>query len=127
MRIAKPLDPVVGFLVLVVLVLPGCAARSQNPATPAPLAAAAPANTPHCSDRVDRARTGNLVGTVLGTLAASLIGSPFLGVFYRAAGYVIGFASDSPKCPKADSPAQSNGSGDKPEPSSPVVIAEEGL
>ncbi len=124
MRTAKPL--VAGFLVFVVSGLPGCAARSQNPANPAPVAAAAPANTPHCSDRVDRARTGNLVGTVLGTLAATLLGSPLLAVFYKTAGYVIGFASDSP-CAKRDVPAQADAAVQKAELPAPATISEEGL
>lgn len=114
-------------LLAVTLFVPGCAMRKQNPSGEAPVSTVAAATTPHCSDRVDRARTGNLVGGVLGTIAASLIGSPFLGVFYRTAGLVIGFASGSPKCPKADSPAESNGSVNRAEPSSSAVIAEEAL
>lgn len=90
-------------LLAVILAPAGCSVRSQNPGSATPVASAAPAARPHCSDRVDRARTGNLVGSVLGTIAASVIGSPFLAVFYKSAGLVMGFASDSP-CTKADDP-----------------------
>ncbi|MEK6613982.1 MAG: hypothetical protein AABZ66_03770, partial [Candidatus Binatota bacterium] len=55
---------------------------------------------------MDRAKTGGFVGSVLGTIAASVIGSPFLGVFYQTAGYVMGFASSSP-CPSTNSQPQS--------------------
>lgn len=63
----------------------------------------------HCPDRVQKASTGGFVGTVLGTVAASLIGGPLVGGIYKAAGYVIGFAS-ADTCRKGDSPLETNGS-----------------
>ncbi len=36
----------------------------------------------------------------MGTIAASLFGTPALGIVYQGAGYVMGFASGSP-CAKA--------------------------
>lgn len=90
------------------------------------MATASASVTPHCSDRVDRARTGNLVGTVLGTVAASLIGSPFLGVFYRAAGYVMGFASGNP-CAQSSAPVNGDEPAEKAAPIPSPVIEEESL
>lgn len=114
-------------LLTVTLLAPGCALRGQNASSATPVASVAAVTTPRCSDRADRARTGGFVGGVLGTVAASLIGSPFLGIFYKTAGYVMGFASGNPKCPKADSPAKPNGSVSETEASSSPVIVEEEL
>ncbi|MBI2210896.1 MAG: hypothetical protein HYV05_08555 [Deltaproteobacteria bacterium] len=86
-------------LLAIGLALPACAARSQRPGNSAAVASAQPAQ-PRCADRVDRAKTGGMVGSVLGTIAASLFGTPALGIAYQGAGYVMGFASGSP-CAKA--------------------------
>lgn len=91
---------VLALLLAIMLALPACAARSHNSGNPPAVASAAPAPQPRCADRVDRAKTGGMVGTVLGTIAASVFGSPALGIFYHGAGYVMGFASGSP-CAKA--------------------------
>ena len=127
MKIARRIRAVFFTLLAMTLVLPGCALRNQTSANVAPVASEAPSKTQHCSDRVDRSRTGGFVGGVLGTVAASLVGSPFLGVLYKTAGYVIGFASENPQCPKAGSPAESNGPVNRAEPSSSAVIVEEEL
>lgn len=83
-------------LLAIALALPACAARNQHPGNTAAVASA----QPRCADRVDRAKTGGMVGTVLGTIAASLFGTPALGIAYQGAGYVMGFASGSP-CARA--------------------------
>lgn len=87
-------------LLVAVLALPACAARSHNSGNPPAVASAAPAPQPRCADRVDRARIGGMTGTVLGTIAAGVFGSSVLVLFYKSAGYVMGFASGSP-CAKA--------------------------
>lgn len=91
-------------LLAIGLALPACAARNQRPGNSAAVASApqAPAQPPQprCADRVDRAKTGGMVGSVLGTIAASLFGTPALGIAYQGAGYVMGFASGSP-CARA--------------------------
>ena len=127
LKISKGIRAPLLILFAATLLVPGCALRKQNSPSATPVASVAPPITPHCSDRVDRAKTAGFVGGVLGTIAASLIGSPFLGVFYRTAGYVMGFASSNPKCPKADTTAESDGSVNKAEPSSSAVIVEEEL
>ena len=90
-------------LLAIALALPACAARNQRPGNTAVASAPqAPAQPPQprCADRVDRAKTGGMVGSVLGTIAASLFGTPALGIAYQGAGYVMGFASGS-ACAKA--------------------------
>lgn len=127
LKIARRIRAMFFILLAMTLALPGCALRNQTSANVAPVASVAPRKTPHCSDRVDRSKTGGFVGGVLGTVAASLVGSPLVGVFYRAAGYVIGFASENPQCPKAGSASERNGSVNGAEPSSSAVIVEEEL
>lgn len=108
------------------LVLPGCALRNQTSANVAPVASVAPSKTQHCSDRVDRSRTGGFVGGVLGTVAASLVGSPFLGVLYKTAGYVIGFASEG-RCPKETPPEGRSAALKNADPDPSAGIGEEDL
>ena len=127
LKISKRIRAPLLILLAAALLVPGCALRKLNSPGATPVASVAAPITPHCSDRVDRAKTAGFVGGVLGTIAASLIGSPFLGVFYRTAGYVMGFASSSPKCPKADSPAESNGTVNKTEEFPSAAIVEEEL
>jgi hypothetical protein len=66
------------------------------------------------------------VGGVTGLVAASLIGSPFIGGAYQLAGYVIGFAS-ADSCPKGDSPLKASPSEEKSPPSITRKITEEKL
>ena len=73
-----------------------------------------------------REKMGGFVGSVLGTIAASVIGSPFLGVFYQTAGYVMGFASSSP-CPSTNSQPQSSESLKAADPPPGATIGEEDL
>jgi hypothetical protein len=47
----------------------------------------------HCPDRLNRTRAGGTVGSVVGFVAASALGSPLLGILYQVAGYGAGFAS----------------------------------
>ena len=109
------------------LVLPGCALRNQTSANVAPVASVVPSKAQHCPDRVDRSRTGGFVGGVLGTVAASLIGSPFLGVLYRTAGSVIGFASEG-NCPNREAPPEGKSAPLKnADPRSSAAIGEEDL
>src|SRR5689334_24867461 len=52
----------------------------------------AKAPTP-CSTWINRGRAGGTVGSVVGFVAASALGSPVFGLLYTAAGYGAGFAS----------------------------------
>lgn len=116
---------ILALLLAIMLALPACAARSHNSGNPPAVASAAPAPQPHCADRVDRAKAGGMVGTVLGTIAASVFGSPALGIFYKGAGYVMGFASGSP-CAKAP-PIAETPSKVEPQPVAVSQIGEEDI
>jgi len=126
LKVSERIEPLLFIFLAVTFLGSGCALRKQNSANPAPSASAAPSITPRCSDRVDRAKTGGFVGSVLGTIAASVIGSPFLGVFYQTAGYVMGFASSSP-CPSTNSQPQSSESLKAADPPPGATIGEEDL
>jgi hypothetical protein len=54
---------------------------------------------PPCSTWLNRGRAGGTVGSVVGFIAASALGSPALGLLYTVAGYGAGFASAA-KCQK---------------------------
>ena len=110
-------------LLAIALALPACAARSQRPGNSA--AVASPPQ-PRCADRVDRAKTGGMVGSVLGTIAASLFGTPALGIAYQGAGYVMGFASGS-ACAKAPPRVEAAKAVEKVDLPAPSVISEESL
>ena len=117
-------------LLAIALALPACAARSQRPGNSAAVASApqAPAQPPQprCADRVDRAKTGGMVGSVLGTIAASLFGTPALGIAYQGAGYVMGFASGS-ACAKAPPQVEAAKAVEKVDLPAPSAIREEPL
>ena len=117
-------------LLAVALALPACAARNQRPGNTAAVASApqAPAQPPQprCADRVDRSKTGGMVGTVLGTIAASLFGTPALAIAYQGAGYVMGFASGSP-CAKSAPEVEAAKAVEKVDLPPPSVIREEPL
>jgi hypothetical protein len=66
------------------------------------------------------------VGTVVGTVAASLIGSPLIGGAYKVAGYVIGFASGD-ACRRADSVLKTGGSPKETHSSTSTEIKEEDI
>ena len=114
-------------LLAIALALPACAARSQRPGNSTAVASApqAPAQ-PRCADRVDRAKTGGMVGSVLGTIAASLFGTPALGIAYQGAGYIMGFASGS-ACAKAPPRVEAAKAVEKVDLPAPSVISEESL
>jgi hypothetical protein len=48
---------------------------------------------PPCSTRLNRGRAGGTVGSVVGFIVASAIGSPVLGILFQVAGYGAGFAA----------------------------------
>lgn len=68
---------------------------------PKGVATASASQPKHCPDRLERAKTGGFLGSVFGTLAASVLGSPILGGAYQVAGYAMGFAS-AETCAKAE-------------------------
>lgn len=85
---------------------------------------------PPCSTWLNRGRAGGTVGSVVGFIAASAVGTPVLGLLYTAAGYGAGFAS-APNC-KKDSSTVANakapsGSEKKPNlpPGSAKIVEEE--
>jgi len=51
---------------------------------------------PPCSTQLNRGRAGGTVGSVVGFIAASALGSPVLGILYQVAGYGVGFAAADP-------------------------------
>jgi hypothetical protein len=61
--------------------------------TPAQTASADAPPARHCPTWLNRARAGGTVGSVVGFVAASALGSPLLGILYQVAGYGAGFAS----------------------------------
>ncbi len=105
----KPIHLVFLLVLALTSLVPGCALRNKSPRSPEPVTSTKPPIAQHCPDRVQRASTGGFVGTVLGTVAAGLIGGPLVGGIYKAAGYVIGFAS-ADMCRKGGSPLETNGS-----------------
>jgi hypothetical protein len=70
-------------------------ARANSPETKTP---------PPCSTWLNRTRAGGTVGSVVGFIAASAIGTPALGLVYTAAGYAAGAAS-ADKCKKQNEAA----------------------
>src|SRR5689334_10837651 len=123
----------------VCLVLAGCATSNgrkgmgPRPGTPEYAAQAnsgEPKAPPPCSSWLNRGRAGGTVGSVVGFLAASALGSPVFGLLFTAAGYGAGFAS-ADRCKKeavatAHAP---NATDSPPSRSSPVTakITEEEL
>ena len=108
-------------LLLCILVVGACSTTNgrkgmgPRPGTPE---YAAQANSPEvkpppCSTWLNRTRTGGTVGSVVGFIAASAIGTPALGLIYTAAGYAAGAAA-ADKCKKdtvatAQSPKPADG------------------
>lgn len=126
MRISKIMQDV--FIVSLACAFLGVGCAPRNPSLAA-ANTAAPARTPtaqHCPDRVDRARVGGFVGTIVGALAATLIGAPFLAGTYKVAGYVMGFASGS-SCPKGDTAVEPKGAIDQAELPASTEIKQEDL
>lgn len=89
-----------GIILVCFLLVTGCAAtngryglRPPTHATEAQAKSAGASAAPRCPDRINRARAGGTVGSVVGFVAASALGSPLLGILYNVAGYGAGFAS----------------------------------
>jgi hypothetical protein len=78
------------------LLAAGCAPVNGHRGLPPPGTAARAPAADHCSSRLNRTRAGGTVGSVVGFIAASALGSPLLGIFYQVGGYAIGFASADP-------------------------------
>jgi hypothetical protein len=72
------------------------AAQMNSRQIAAPTNAAQAAASPYCPNRLNRVRAGGAVGGVVGLVAASVLGSPLLGILYQIGGYTIGFASTDP-------------------------------
>lgn len=66
------------------------------------------------------------MGGVAGFVAASLIGSHFIGGVYQLAGYVMGFVSVD-ACREGDAPLRASPWGEKSSPSMASKIEEENL
>ena len=81
---------------------------------------------PPCSTWVNRGRAGGTVGTVVGFVAASALGTPVLGILYTAAGYGAGFAS-ADNCKKQDAAVASTHAAGANPPPAPAKIVEEEL
>src|SRR5881409_554631 len=89
---------------LCVLITAGCATTSGRrglaPQTNSAQSGAGPesaeAENPNCPSRFNRTRAGGTVGSVVGFIAASALGSPLLGILYSVGGYAVGFASADP-------------------------------
>lgn len=123
----KKIRLVILAVVIVALQAAGCTLYNQPAKNPPPGAASvASSETQHCPDRVERARTGSFVGTVLGTLITSLIGSPLIGGIYQAAGLVMGFASAG-SCDRQVYRGERSGSPEGPRPLLATHIREEDL
>ena len=58
---------------------------------------------PSCPTLLNRARAGGAVGSVLGLIAASALGSPVMGLLYQVAGYGVGAAS-ADRCKNNEAP-----------------------
>jgi hypothetical protein len=64
-----------------------------------------------CSTWLNRGRAGGTVGSVVGFIVASAIGSPVLGILFQVAGYGAGFAAADP-CKKNGTTTQTAKSAD---------------
>jgi hypothetical protein len=74
----------------------GCAPVNGHRGLPPPGTTAQAPAADHCSSRLNRTRAGGTVGSVVGFVAASALGSPLLGILYSVGGYAVGFASADP-------------------------------
>lgn len=104
----------------------GCALQSSGRVDAPPVNSGASSVSRFCPDRVQRASTGGFVSGVVGTVAASLIGSPLFGGVYQLAGYVIGFTS-ADTCRKGDAPLRASPLEEKSPPSMASKIEEKNL
>lgn len=106
--------------VMLIVLSAGCATttgrRGLRPPVDSPQAqnGSAPARAGECATRLNRTRAGGTVGSVVGLIAASALGSPFLGILYQVGGYAAGYAS-ADNCKKQNT-AVANASGKTPGP-----------
>lgn len=70
-----------------------------------------PKKPPPCSTWLNRGRAGGTVGSVVGFIVTSAIGSPVLGILFQVAGYGAGFLAADP-CKKNGTTTQTAKSGD---------------
>lgn len=122
----------------VCILLSGCATTNgrkgmgPRPGTPEYAAQAnsgEPKAQPPCSTWVNRGRAGGTVGSVVGFVAASALGSPVAGLLYAAAGYGAGFAS-ADTCKKepvaaAHAPNATDAAPSHPSPPTAAIAEEE--
>lgn len=95
----------------------GMGPRPGSPEAIAEANSGQPKAPPPCPTMLNRARAGGAVGSVLGFIAASAIGSPVMGLLYQVAGYGVGAASVD-RCKEKDAPvttAQAPGQAQSPE------------
>ncbi|GEM_PF-5411291 len=89
----------------------GLGPRPGSPEYYAELNSGEPKKPPPCSTWLNRGRAGGTVGSVVGFIAASAIGSPVLGILFQVAGYGAGFAAADP-CKKNGAATQTVKSAD---------------
>ena len=117
-------------LLLCAVIIAGCSTTNgrkgmgPRPGTPeyAAQANSGEPKAPACSTWLNRTRAGGTVGSVVGFIAASAVGTPALGLIYTAAGYAAGAAS-ADKCKKAIKPA--DGAEAHSRPSTAKILEEE--
>ncbi|HKA33274.1 MAG TPA: hypothetical protein VKH64_08690 [Candidatus Binatia bacterium] len=89
----------------------GLGPRPGTPEYYAELNSGEPKKPPPCSTWLNRGRAGGTVGSVVGFIVASAIGSPVLGILFQVAGYGAGFAAADP-CKKNGAATQTAKSAD---------------
>ena len=108
----------------------GMGPRPGTPEYAAQAQSGQPKGPPPCSSWLNRGRAGGTVGSVVGFIAASALGTPALGILYTVAGYGAGFAR-ADKCKKtAVATAQASNASDAApshRPPATATIAEEEL
>jgi hypothetical protein len=81
----------------------GMGPRPGSPEAIAEANSGRPKTPPSCPTMLNRARAGGAVGSVLGLIAASALGSPVMGLLYQVAGYGVGAASTD-SCKNKEAP-----------------------
>jgi hypothetical protein len=104
----------------------GMGPRPGTPEYEAQANSGTPKQPPPCSTWLNRTRAGGTVGSVVGFIAASAIGTPALGLVYTAAGYAVGAAS-ADRCKKQNEAAAKAGGKSPAAPPVTAKIVEEEL
>ncbi len=109
----------------------GLGPRPGSPEYYAELNSGEPKQPPPCSTWLNRGRAGGTVGSVVGLIAASALGSPVMGILFQVAGYGAGFAA-ADRCKKdtvttAQAPNAAEKRGDSRASPAPAKIVEEEL